>query len=384
MNASDIAPECLLEQTSFQFYVCSSNGECAGASCACEEGWTGRGDFLNHEGVDCHVNEQVVTVLNIVCLLACFGNLCVNLSKLVPDLLRAFVPEYAPVGGASKKVTPEGGGASKMSTSSSSVSSADSDSSPKSPKRTTTSNISKNVLLQKKMGTEVFKLPMIVARCFSAVGSFGWIGMAAQHLTTTRVVGTDMGITISNAVGTCSFWAFVFGCVYTIVSLAVKAGGAKSDELKATVQAYKRRAFCSWLLIVIANLFTVIMAVDNSTQKFLTPAYYVTTTLTINSVQYFVHIYVGKMIKIMKDNDKGAGKMDDQINKFELIRTTVVKRALLQIAMNVAFASWPFLWNKAAYLLPAQWTFANILSTIIMTKVLPAQVVKIKVKSNPT
>jgi hypothetical protein len=52
--------------------------------------------------------------------------------------------------------------------------------------------------------------------------------------------------------------------------------------------------------------------------------------------------------------------------------------------MNVAFASWPFLWNKAAYLLPAQWTFANILSTIIMTKVLPAQVVKIKVKSNPT
>jgi len=95
------------------------------------------------------------------------------------------------------------------------------------------------------------------------------------------------------------------------------------------MNAYKKRSFAALLLIVVANTFTVIMALDNSTQEYLTPAYYATTTLTINVVQFFCHKYCGMMVKILEDNDRGSGTMAEQITKFNVISDVIVKRSIL-------------------------------------------------------
>ena len=51
-----------------QFGACSGQGECLNGTsgnlfCKCKEGWTGRSDWVNTEGEDCHINVAAIQIL---------------------------------------------------------------------------------------------------------------------------------------------------------------------------------------------------------------------------------------------------------------------------------------------------------------------------------
>ena len=50
----------LVPASSLHWGLCSGNGVCVDMACVCNEGWTGRSDFVNAEGLDCHINQSAV------------------------------------------------------------------------------------------------------------------------------------------------------------------------------------------------------------------------------------------------------------------------------------------------------------------------------------
>ena len=121
--------------------MCTGNGECVGSTCACDEGWTGNGDFLNQAGIDCQVYLPVIHAMHIICMVCVLLNLQITLRSLIPDLLRAFAPSIAPLGVS--KVEPDKKGSNNTRRTSFSTKSTTVESnSPKSPKGRKTSFIS--------------------------------------------------------------------------------------------------------------------------------------------------------------------------------------------------------------------------------------------------
>jgi len=55
------------------FGVCSGLGECVNSTCVCKEGWTGLSDWINYEGVDCHINSSAIVGLWAATLLVVNG-----------------------------------------------------------------------------------------------------------------------------------------------------------------------------------------------------------------------------------------------------------------------------------------------------------------------
>ncbi|GMH50068.1 hypothetical protein TrRE_jg8225 [Triparma retinervis] len=378
---ASLTDACIVEAYSYRFYPCSNNGVCSNSTCICAPGWTGRSDFLNHEGIDCQVHETTIIVINIALFLVSTLNLVVLLSSLVPDLLRAFFPNVAPLG-TSGKVAPTRHESTKVSGTSSTEDDPSSPP-PRKASRRLSISVSSNKLPvgYKRIGIKCFKEKFIAAKFFGSVQSIGWMAMSIQHLTTDNVVGTDIGITVFNAIGAINFWAFTFQSLYTVVSLAAKSSGQNSDEINRTVKNYKFGVTVAFCLVLIANSLTLVMAVDNSTQSILTPAYYVMTMFAIIAAQIFTHKYCGLMVQVLTEHDKGQGKLTGQITKFKLLVNVVVKRGVGNAILNLCFAVWPFLYNKVAYQLPGQWVIACLMCLAINHKVIPKQILKLKVES---
>jgi hypothetical protein len=298
-------------------------------------------------------------------------------------MLRAFFPNIAPLGGAaaSGKVVPTRQESTKVSSASSTEDDPSSPPPRKASRRLSVSMSSNKLPVgYKRIGIECFKEKFIVSKFFGTFQSIGWMAMSIQHLTTDEVVGTDIGITVFNAIGAINFWAFVFQSLYTVVSLAAKSSGQKIDEMIRTVRNYKFGVAAAFCLVIVANSLTLVMAFDNSTQSILTPAYYVMTMLAINAAQFFTYKYCGLLVTVLTEHDKGQGKLAGQIAKFKLTSDIVVKRGVVNALANLCFAVWPFLHNKVAYQLPGQWLIASLMCLAVNHKVIPKQILKLKVE----
>ncbi|GMH79191.1 hypothetical protein TrLO_g13597 [Triparma laevis f. longispina] len=317
---------CSLTTNSYIYELCTNNGVCSNDSCICDEGWSGAGDFLNMEGEDCHVHTPTIKVLHGFCLVLVIINLCLTLSQVVPDALRAFIPKWAPIGSSTNpsKVAPANStrSNSKMTT----------------MKSSTESNESK--------GT------------------------------------TCLPVTLCNGIGAIFFWACVFTKLYAIVSLSCKSSGLKSDELKNHLKRYKYSSFVCFFFVLCANCLTFLMLGGQSYQKLGVPGYYMLTGSSIVGVQINCKIYGGMIIKTMEDINKGktGGPIFKQIQKFKLMVTIIVKRTTGTVIINLFFACIPWLHSKAVYQLPFQWAIAQTMLIVVYLKIIPKQNVKLKLK----
>ena len=217
------------------------------------------------------------------------------------------------------------------------------------------------------------------------------MGFSFLHLTSDQVVGTDFVVTLCNAIGAIFFWATCITMMYSIVALSCRSSGLKSDELLKVRRS--RRNICSasslrsplmstpsytrhrqhlktfkffsvvcFLFVFCANALTFVMLLGKSYQQVCAPAYYILTGTCIVGIQQVVRVYGNMMIKTMEAVNKGKteGPIYQQIQKFKFLVATVVKRATLNVVVNVIFAAVPWLHTKAAYQLPFQWAIGQV------------------------
>ncbi|GMH67117.1 hypothetical protein TL16_g04596 [Triparma laevis f. inornata] len=357
---------CSLTTNSYIYELCTNNGVCSNDSCICDEGWSGAGDFLNMEGEDCHVHTPTIKVLHGFCLVLVIINLCLTLSQVVPDALRAFIPKWAPIGSSTNpsKASPKRS-IKKMA-----------------PPGQSKPAIFKAESFGKPLGFAVFQDTFFAGKSLNLISACGYMGFNLLHLTTDQNVGSDLPVTLCNGIGAIFFWACVFTKLYAIVSLSCKSSGLKSDELKNHLKRYKYSSFVCFFFVLCANCLTFLMLGGQSYQKLGVPGYYMLTGSSIVGVQINCKIYGGMIIKTMEDINKGktGGPIFKQIQKFKLMVTIIVKRTTGTVIINFFFACIPWLHSKAVYQLPFQWAIAQTMLIVVYLKIIPKQNVKLKLK----
>jgi len=55
--------ECSYPENVLSSKPCSGNGDCINSICVCSTGYTGRSDWINLDGYDCHINLMAEKVL---------------------------------------------------------------------------------------------------------------------------------------------------------------------------------------------------------------------------------------------------------------------------------------------------------------------------------
>ncbi|GMH60629.1 hypothetical protein TrST_g7538 [Triparma strigata] len=376
---------CSLDTNQYYYEICTGNGVCEGNQCLCDEGWQGKGDFLSMEGTDCHIHVTAVKVLHAICLILVCTNLSMTLSQVIPDTLRAFVPSRAPLGTQKAKISPAGR-ASKMTTltdeSDGGEKGGDKLNSPKSPKAKKIAPPAdfKADPFGKPLGFAVFNDKFYCGKCLNIVSALGYMAFNILHLTTEETVGSDLPVTCANCIGAIFFWACVFTKLYAVVSLSCKSSGLKRDDYNKHLRRYKYSVIVCFLFIFSANCLTFIMLGGQSYQKIGVPLYYILTASCIVGVQINTKIYGGMIIKTMDAVNQGKteGQMYQQLKKFKLLVTMIVKRSTGTVLINLCFACFPWLHSKAGYQLPFQWAIAQVLLIIVYAKIIPKQLVKLK------
>lgn len=290
--------------------ACSGQGTCVNNTCICNDGWTGRSDWINTEGTDCQIYENSIKFLwglNIFFSLLClwFG------LPLVHARWDSFKKRRADFQDQGKTY----------------------------------------FLWEARPLLSCF---VHFGICIPSVMMLGLIRIADDQ----QRIGLNAASTVLFLLGKASFYASGFLFQPALLEIMISSElGARQDEFKSILRMVNISVAIGGVISTGIAFLAIPIIDDNSLGRSMFASY--SAIMAISLIWYAAHAV---NIKIRTISVLGAGTGESATNPVAVVRekilemqSSIIKQANLQCVIYLLFLMVPFLGNKHDYLLPVTW-----------------------------
>uniref|UniRef100_A0A6S8F1N7 Epidermal growth factor-like domain-containing protein n=1 Tax=Aplanochytrium stocchinoi TaxID=215587 RepID=A0A6S8F1N7_9STRA len=304
--------------------VCSGHGECSNVTnlCTCEDGYTGRSDWLNTEGLDCQLNKTLVLVfwgINAV-----FGIL--YQFKTLPKMLeryREFREKQKAFAAQGKPIA-----------------------------------IHQNRGLIAILFYEFWVLPGLI---ICAITKFS--------LPDERVGITPFFTFLFSFVKIGFYWGVAYMFQPSLIKTLLQSGSLKRNKkvqrLILVSDAFARINCTASVLLSLTPWITVANGGElNGTAEAAWVIYFagsIISLMTYNVQSFYLKSKIKAVLSTIVSSNKSSGIAQTQAKLIKM-QKTIIGQTLFQSCLYGMFLFWPYLWNKHDYFLPLSWLAFIVIS----------------------